>query len=183
MEVPAYPMDHERALTGIASVLLFFNAAIVLIFALVYIFGRSQSWEEVWVGDDWVERRVTQWEWVIAGVFMMAASGTGVAGGIAAAKSTRYTVAMLAAVLLLGAAMILQLDWYRFEDERYGQLLFVLVLALLPLILLLMSKPSFRDPVPVPGTAPRQYETDNYGWSTMPGGVRDRTGGRRGGGP
>jgi hypothetical protein len=183
MEVPAYPMDHGRALAATASILMFFNAGVILIFSLIYIFDRSQTWEEVWVGDDWIEQRVVQWEWVIAGVFMMAATGTGVAGGIASAKSTRYTLAMLGAVLLLGAAMILQLDWYRYTDDRYGLLVFVLVLALLPLVLLVMGKPSFSDPVPVPGTAPRRFETDNYGWSTLPGGVRDRSVGRKGGGP
>jgi hypothetical protein len=175
-------MDHERALSATASVIMFFNSGIILIFALIYIVGRSVAWEEEWVGGDRFENRVILWEWVIAGVFMTAAAGAGVAGGIAAARSTRYTLAMLAAVMLLGAAIIIQLDWHRFQDDRYGELAFVLVLALLPMAFLLMGKPSFKDPLPTQGSSPGPFGTDNYGWTTLPGGVRERKGGRQGAG-
>jgi hypothetical protein len=180
MEVPAYPMDHGRALAATASVMMFFNSGITLILAFIYIVGRSVSWEEEWVGDEWVDNSVILWEWVLAGVFMTAAAGAGVAGGIAAARSTRYTLAMVAAVMLLGAAVIVQMDWYRFTEQRYGELFFVLVLALLPVVLLLMAKPSFRDPLPTRDPSPGPFGTDNYGWSTLPDGARHREGGRRG---
>jgi hypothetical protein len=182
MEVPAYPMDHPRAMAVSASIMMLFNSAVILIFSFIYMAARSVTWEDVWVGDDWIEQRVVHWEWVLAGIFMMAASGTGVAGGIAAARSTRYTLAMLAAVMLLGATLILQLDWYRFTDEGYGQLVFILVLAVLPMVFLFIGKPSFRDPPPKPGVATGPSDTDNYGWSRLPGAGRGQGGGPTGGG-
>lgn len=168
MEVPATPMGHERALSTLAGILIFFNAAIILILSIIYLLVRSIGREEVWVGDDWYTDRVIYWEWVLASVVMMASAGTGVAAGIASVKGTRFTMAIVGAIMLLSSAIIVQLDWTRWNNESYGQIVFVLVLALLPLPLLLMARPVFTTPLAPPGTGRAVAPTDNYGWSTTP---------------
>jgi hypothetical protein len=184
LEMPANPMGHERTLAALAGVLVLFNASVVLIFGVVYMFARSISWEEVWVGDDWMERRVVQWEWVLASIVMMASFGTGVAGGIASAKGTRFTLAMVSSLMLLACAVILQVDWHGWTDEPYGQIVFVLVLAILPIPLLQMARPVFTTPAVPPGPERPAHATDAYGWSTTPGAEGGRKGeGREGGFP
>lgn len=183
LEVPVYPMEHGRALAALAGILILFNASIVLVFGIIYMADRSIGWEEVWQGDDWYEERVIYWEWVMASVLMMGAFGVGIAGGIASAKGTRFTLAMVSALLLLAVAVLLQADWHRWLDEEYGQVVFVLVLAILPVILLLMSKDSFTEPKVPPGRGHPAYPTDNYGWSRTQDVGMPRTVGRRRGGP
>ncbi len=175
-------MGHRRALATLAGVLILFNSSVVLIFGVIYMMGRSVAWEEVWIDGDWFEQRVVYWEWVLASIVMLASFGTGVAGGIASVKATRYTLAMVSALLLLACAVILQADWGIFMDEPYGQIAFVLVLAILPIPLLMMARPGFTAPMAPPGRGPSTHPMDNYGWSTThgPGGGAAMGRGRRG---
>jgi hypothetical protein len=169
LEVPANPLGHERALGSLAGVLILFNASVILIFGFVYMLARAIDWQEVWVGGDWYEERVVYWEWVLAAAFMMASFGTGVAGGIASVRGTRHNLAMVSAIMLLACAVILQLDWHGWAGEPYGEIVFVLILAILPLPLLMLAKPMFTTPVAPPGRERAAYSTDAYGWSTTTG--------------
>ena len=85
-EVPATPLDHERALASIASIVILFTASIVFIFGLIYLSDRAIGWEETFDGGRWDDRQVIYWEWVMAGVLFIASFGAGIAGGIATAK-------------------------------------------------------------------------------------------------
>jgi len=166
MEVPANPVDHGRALAAIAATLMLFNSAVILVFGIIYLADRSVGWEEAWVGDDWYDERVYYWEWVIASLLMMGSSAAGVAGGIAAARATRFNLAMSGAALLLVSTIILEADFGRWTYQGFGEIAFVLVLAILPVALLLSARPSFTEPAAPPGGGGPAFGTDNYGWST-----------------
>jgi hypothetical protein len=168
LEVPVNPMGHERALASIASVMIFFNASIILFFGIVYLDARAYSWQEAWDNEGWSGQRVIQWEWLLASVFMMGSFGAGVAGGIAAARATRFPLAMVSSVLLLVSSLILLWDLGDLMGETHSVVLFLLVLSLVPVALLVMARSGFSDPLPpTGGKGPPPYAVDNYGWSTM----------------
>lgn len=166
VEPPANPMGHERALSAIAGMVLLFNASIILLFAFIYLAERSVGWEERWDGWDSWEERVIYWEWVLAGVFMMASFGTGVAGGIVSVRGTRYPLAVVSAVMLLISSTIISWDFGTWQGAPFGEVAFILVLALIPLALLVIARPGFTTRVPGTGEGPPMYGTDNYGWAT-----------------
>ena len=114
----------------------------------------------------WSEQRVIYWEWVLAGVLMLGSFGAGIAGGIVSVRATRFPLAMVSATLLLISAIIIQWD-FRTWSEAYGEIAFVLVLALLSVALLVMSRPVFTAHHGAAGKGSPPYATDAYGWSTV----------------
>lgn len=168
MEVPVNPMGHERAMASLASVMMFFTASIVFLFALIYITSRAYTWEEDFTGEGWTDRQVLHWEWVLASCFMFATFGSSVAGGVAAAKVVRFPLAMVSSVLLLISTVIILVDFQNLSGESYTQIVFLLVLSLTTMALLWLSRPAFRETRPRPGRGPPPYAVDNYGWSTTP---------------
>jgi hypothetical protein len=162
-------LDHERALASIASIIILFTASIVFIFGLIYLSDRAIGWEETFEGGRWDDRQVIYWEWVVAGVLFIASFGAGIAGGIATAKVTRYPLAIGSAMMLLASAIILQWDYRAWMSDQWGEIAFLLILALVAVALLVMAKPAFTDPPPSSGARPPEYATDNYGWSAVQG--------------
>jgi hypothetical protein len=69
-------------------------------------------------------------------------------------------------MLLLASTIILQLDFQTWSGGPYGEIAFVLVLALLSVLLLVMARPAFTTQVRPPGPGVHAYPMDNYGWST-----------------
>lgn len=168
MEVPVNPMGHERALASIASIMMFFIASIVFLFALIYITSRAYTWEEDFTEDGWASRQVLHWEWVLASCFMFATFGSSVAGGVAAAKVVRFPLSMVSSVLLLISTGIILVDFQNLSGESYTMMVFLLVLSLTIVALLWLSRPAFRDTRPQLGKGPPPYAVDNYGWSSTP---------------
>jgi len=184
VEPPADPMSHERTLSSIAGIIILFNASIILIFAIIYLVDRSVGWEVQGSGWDTWEERVIYWDWVLASVFMMASFGAGVAGGIVSIRGTRYPLATVSAVMLLISSIIISWDFRTWGGDPFGEIAFVLVLALIPLVLLVMSRSGFATPVSRSGGGPPVYGTDNYGWaSTGPEGGPEGGTGPKGVGP
>ncbi|MHC4779937.1 MAG: hypothetical protein ACYTFG_15300 [Planctomycetota bacterium] len=162
-------MGHERTLASIAAVFIFFNASIIIFFGIIYLEARVYSWEEVWVNGDWQDQQVIQWEWLLASVFMLCSFGAAIAGGIATVRAVRFPLAMVSSLLLLVSSMIIVWDSDEMFREEAGQVLFLLVLSLVPVVLLVMSRSAFSDPIPRPGKGSPPSAIDNYGWSTIPG--------------
>lgn len=188
IELPVHPMGHHRALSSMASVFIFMTASIVLFFAFIYLLDRSVDYEDRWNEvQQWEETvRVVRWEWVLAGVLMAGSFGVGIAGGICAARVTRYPLAVLASIMLLVSTIIIVWDysWRDLWDEGFGDVLFLLVLAVLGLVLLALSRPAFEARERAIASGPGAPGPDNYGWSpvgrgTMPPSV----GGGKGGAP
>jgi len=186
MELPVHPMGHHRALSSMASVLIFMTASIVLFFAFAYLLDRSVDYEERWNEvQQWEETvRVVRWEWVLAGVLMAGSFGMGIAGGICAARVTRYPLAILASIMLLVSTIIIEWDfpWWDQSDEGFGDVLFILVLAVMGLVLLVLSRPAFEARERAIASGSGAPGPDNYGWSpggrgSMPPSVRGGKGG------
>lgn len=169
MEMPVNPMGHERALTSIASVMMFFNASLVIIFAIMYLVIRVYVREEVWVDGDWRREQVIQWEWLLASVFMLCSFGAGITGGIAAVRAVRFNVAMVSSLLLLVSSLIILWDSEAMMFESFTLYMFMLITSVVPVVLLVMARSVFTEPPPQPGKGPPPTSIDNYGWSTMPG--------------
>jgi ABC-type Fe3+-siderophore transport system permease subunit len=154
-------------LAAIASVIIFFTGSVIFFFGIIYLTDRAFGWEESWDGGGWSEDRVIYWEYVLAGVLFISSFGAGIAGGIAAAKALRYPLAIASSTMLLASAIILQWDFRSWSESQWGEIAFILVLAIMAVAFLVMSRPAFEEPPPTMGSGPPVYAKDNYGWSSI----------------
>lgn len=133
----ARPVDRDRAVAAIASILMFFTAVVALIIGILYILNLGWAWEERWNGERWVEERVILWQWLLYGIFDMATFGVGVAGGAFAARGIRLNVALAGGVLLLVSALA-----EAYVSSLSGSAYFT-ILAITVLGLLVVSRRGF----------------------------------------
>ncbi|UCC93404.1 MAG: zinc ribbon domain-containing protein [Thermoplasmata archaeon] len=180
-EAPANPMGHGRALASMASIVIFFTASLIFLFGMIYLSDRAFGWEDTWDGDSWRSDTVIFWEWMMVGVLFIASFGAGIAGGIAAARATRFPLAFVSAMMLLACAIILQWDYRNWMGDPWGEIAYILIMALLALALLMLSKDAFTSPRPVRGEGPPSYATDAYGWAAAQGENGDPRKGDNGG--
>lgn len=164
-----------------AGIIILFNASVILLFAIIYMMGRSIGWVERWDGFVFSEEQVIFWDWVLASVFMMASFGVGIAGGIVSIRGTRFHLAIVSAVMLLISSIIISLDFRTWEGDPFGEVAFVLVLAIVPLALLMLSKYGFTAPLPRTRDGLPIYGADNYGWDASGPGDGTLAGPGRGG--
>lgn len=105
MVTPVQPVGSQRALLGIAVVLILFTSCVALIFGLMDLVDRAWSWEDEWNGDDWSRERITSWHWVLAGGFNLAAFGLGITAGALAFRGSHFPVVMAGGLVLLTSAL------------------------------------------------------------------------------
>ena len=166
-EAPIVPVGHQRALAGMSGVITFFVTALILLPGIFYL-DDSWRWEEEWVEDDWVERRVVRWDMVIAGMFTMTAFGMGIVGGIACVRAKRFLLAVIASVMLFVSAMLFPAyGWSGFDFADYElELLFYPLMAAFALGLVLLARPSFTEPLRISTIWGRPHSNaDEYGWN------------------
>jgi hypothetical protein len=168
VEVPPNPLGHRRALAGMAGIMILFNASIILIFGLIYLIDETTGWESVGNGWDPGEQRVIYWEWVLVGIFMLASFGTGIAGGIMSIRATRFPLAMVSAIMLLVCAVIIHWETWSGGGSS-GIWVFILMLAILPIVFLVMAITVFTSKVIKFGKGKVPHATDNYGWASTHG--------------
>ncbi len=151
-EPPAREVSHERAVGAIGGIVMLFTSALVLILAIIFLVDLA--WD--WVGDEW-EERVYRWEYGLAGLFMMASFGVGIAGAIGAFTMRRFKLALLGAVMLMVSSLGFIATW----DP--GSMVFYPVLGAVGLACVLLARNGFMDPAsPMPGGAP-PVQRDGYG--------------------
>ena len=157
MEVPPTPVSHHRALGVMGGIVLIFSSCLVLILALIFLIDLA--FEYVYFDDGWEswEEEVVRWEYVMAGVFMIASFSVGLASGIAAIRSTRFILALTGAIMVMASTtLIVALD-----DVLMWA--FCPILGALGLAAVLMARPGFTDPVKLDRSQTPAVQRDNYG--------------------
>ena len=157
MEVPPTPVSHHRALGILSGIVLIFTSCLVLV--LAFIFLIDLAWEYVSHDEGWEywEETVIRWEYVIAGVFMIASFSIGLASGISAIRSTRFTLALTGAIMVMASTtLVVVLD----EVLMWA---FYPILGALGLASVLMARPGFKAPVKLDRSKMPPVKRDNYG--------------------
>jgi hypothetical protein len=148
-----------------ASVVVFVVAGFIIIPGIFFILD-SQRWEDDWDDGDWTERRVTDWEFLMAGIFTLAAFGMGIAGGIACARATRFPLAVISSSMMLVSAIIFPAArWSGFDFSNYDWFFaFYPLMAGIAVALVLLAGPGFRKAPKgmMPWSLP-QAPADQYG--------------------
>jgi hypothetical protein len=157
MEVPPTPVSHHRAMGVLGGIILIFTSCLVLVLSLMFLIDLA--WEYVSHDDGWEysEERVIRWEYMIAGVFMIASFSIGLASGIAAIRSTRFTLALAGAVMVMASSTLI----IAVDDVMLWA--FIPILGAVGLAMVLMARPGFKDPVKLGGSQMPPVKKDNYG--------------------
>lgn len=157
MEVPPAPVSHHRALGVLGGIILIFSSCLVMFLALMFLIDLA--WDSVYHDDGWEswEEQVIRWEYVIGGVFMIASFSIGLASGIAAIRSTRFTLALAGAIMVMASSTLIVAI-----DDLF-MLAFIPILGAIGLAMVLMARPGFKDPVKLDGSQMPPVEKDNYG--------------------
>ena len=157
MEIPPTPISHHRALGILGGIILIFTSGMVLILAIAFLVDLA--WDSVAHDDGWEywEEEVIRWEYVFAGVFMIASFSIGLASGIAAIRSTRFTLALTGAIMVMASttlvfAMDEVLSWAEYP-----------ILGAMGLASVLMARPGFKSPVTPATSQTPLVQRDNYG--------------------
>lgn len=157
MEVPPTPITHHRAMGVLGGIVLIFSSCLVLVLALLFLIDLA--WEYVYHDDGWEswEETVIQWEYVMAGVFMIASFSIGLASGIAAIRSTRFTLALTGAIMVMAStALVVALD----DVLSWA---FCPILGAVGLASILIARPGFKAPVKLDRPQTPPVQRDNYG--------------------
>ncbi len=157
MEVPPTPVSHHRALGVMGGIVLIFSSCMVLILAIGFLVDLA--WDYVYHDDGWEEweEAVIRWEYVLAGVFMIASFSIGLASGIAAIRSTRFTLALTGAIMVMAStALVVAMD----DVLSWA---FYPILGAVGLASVMMARPGFREPVTPDRSLMPPLKRDNYG--------------------
>jgi len=157
MEVPPTPVSHHRALGILGGIVLIFSSCLVLILALIFLIDFT--YEYVNHDDGWEswEEQVVRWEYVIATVFMIASFSIGLASGISALRSTRFTLALTGAIMVMASTTMI----FALDDAMMW--VFYPILGGLGLAFVLIARPGFKDPVKLDNSQMPPLQRDNYG--------------------
>jgi len=157
MEVPPTPVSHHRALGIMGGIVLIFTSGLVLILSIVFLVDLA--WANVAHDDGWEswEERVIRWEYVLAGVFMIASFSLGLASGIAALRSTRFTLALTGAIMVMASTILV----VAMEDVMFWA--FYPIMGAVGLTSVLMARPGFGEPVKLDRSKMPPVQRDNYG--------------------
>ena len=157
MEVPPTPVSHHRALGILGGIILIFSSCLVLVLALNFLIDLAWDYVSHDDGFEYWEEQVIRWEYVIAGVFMIASFSIGLASGIVAIRSTRFTLALTGAILVMASSTLI------FAMDDALAVAFYLILGALGLSMVLMARPGFKDPVRLDRSQMPPVQRDNYG--------------------
>ncbi len=156
-EVPPTPISQHRALGILGGIVLIFSSCLVLVLALFFLIDLT--WEYVYHDDGWEswEETVIHWEYVMAGVFMIASFSVGLASGIAAIRSTRFILALTGAIMVMASTTLI----VAMDDVLSWA--FCPILGAVGLASILMARPGFKAPVKLDRSQTPSVQRDNYG--------------------
>jgi hypothetical protein len=160
VETPPVPASHEKALGGMAGIILIFVASVSLLMGVIYILVWGWDNDERWNGRAWVDITIIHWDVMAAGIFMVASFVTGLIAGIMSVKMTRLFWAVTGATMLVIVGIIDTL-WENIEG-----MFFVVILAGVALTFVLLARNRFTEPVRTDKTfGPPRRPMDGYGWN------------------
>ena len=137
MTAPLRAVGHHKAVSSIAGILLIFTASCLVIVGLAYTLGYG--WSREYYMDEWggTSESVIHWNFILGGVLEFVAFGMGLASGIYAIKTKRWTLTFAGAILVaIGASLDLIA-----QELDVGSFLFVL--GLLALAMLFHARPAY----------------------------------------